>query len=479
MSGTFFGLEIARRGLMAQQAALNTTGHNIANQGTEGYTRQRVNMSATAAIPYPSLVNSPSYGQVGTGVEITTVERMRDQFMDTRFRENNSELGEWDTKAGMLSQIEMFMKEPSDSGLQKVLGDFWQSWQTVANNPTSKESRAVVLERANALVDAIHSTYQSLSQLKQDIDGNPGQNIKGDLDIKVGQINDIADSIAELNKQINELKSLNYSPNDLMDKRDLLVDQLSKMADITVSPIMNGSVDTGMISIKINDMTPGNSQYLIDNINGQNQGISLSGTDVQVGGVTVQVNSGELKGLADSSKTITDYMDKLDAFVYNLADSINTIHKNGADFNGNDGVDFFSYSSAIPSPPTGAAASIQVNITDPLEIAASTKSGSISDNNGENATNIANKLMSLNGDYYSIIGDLGVKSSDAQRRKGNADNITGSIDQFRASVSQVSLDEEMTNIIKYQQAYNAAARTITAVDEMLDKIINSMGLVGR
>lgn len=227
MRSTFSGLEIAKRGMFTQQSALNTTGHNIANANTPGYTRQRVNFEQTE--PYPNAsINRPHIpGQTGTGVQAGTIERVRDSFLDTQFRYENNKSGYWDSRADALLKMEEIMNEPSETGLSKSFDRFWQSMQDLALNPTNAGARSVVRERGKAVAETFHYLSTSLKAVQGEL--------KSELEVSVKEINSLANQINSINKQISEIEPHGYLANDLYDERDRLLDQLSGLSNVKIS----------------------------------------------------------------------------------------------------------------------------------------------------------------------------------------------------------------------------------------------------
>ncbi|WJQ81128.1 flagellar hook-associated protein FlgK [Brevibacillus brevis] len=485
MRSTFHGLEVAKRGIFAQQTALNTTGHNISNANTEGYTRQRVNMQATTGIPYPSLNASKEPGILGTGVQVTDIQRLREGFLDLQFRNENKTLGYWDQRVDAINKIEQIMNEPSETGLQKVMDQMWQAWQDLSKDPTSSSARAVVRERSNAVAETFSGIYNHLQTIQRDFD-----NVVG---IKVAEINSLGEQIAQVNKMINEVVPHGYTPNDLYDQRDVLLDKLSKLTDTRVVQTNNGMVDVlveGSPFVTANTTTP-----LATVRNG------ITGFyDITLGGAAFIPRQGGLAGLVEArDQLLPETMKRLDVLAINLTKEINEIHKTGFSLSdiqnggGSSGIPFFVDSVVGGANPTGAN-KIKINpaILSSLDAIAVGKQPSVGNN--ENALAIASikfkiiapglgpndfKEATTMDDYYrNAVGQIGVYGQEATRNQKNAETIVGMVENQRQSVSGVSIDEEMSNLVKYQHAYNASARAITSVDEILDKVINGMGRVG-
>jgi flagellar hook-associated protein 1 len=542
MRSTFHGLEVAKRGMFTQQSALYVTGHNIANANTPGYSRQRVNFVQTEPYP-PASMNRPQIpGQMGTGVEAGSIERVRESFLDLQYRGENNKLGYWEARADALKKMEDIMNEPSDNGLSKTMDQFWQALQDLSVNPENEGARSVVRQRGLAVVETFHYLYDSLSQIKRDL-GN-------EIGVTITEINSLAQQISKINQQISEIEPHGYLPNDLYDERDRLIDQLSKLVNVQIEKIPSGGnalkIAEGMYNIYLVDSNgnpikdgSGNIIYLVqgstansfsfpntedtdgDNVPESNvQKLVLAGNDIFFAPsptFDVTFPSGKLRGLIESfgykydsgGGTIVnkgiypEMISNLDNLAYTFGTVFNAIHKEGYGLNSTTKAPAFFDEFTLTVP--GAAKNIKLSsaIDNLSNIAASTKPGV--SGNGNNALNLASvgKILLSSGtvnlidvsislpaslpltsgtiqsNYQGWIGKLGVDGQQAERLKNNSEVLRQSAEERRQSVSSVSLDEEMTNMIKYQHAYNAAARQITAIDEMLDKIINGMGIVGR
>jgi len=517
--GTFQGLELSKRALYAQQGALYTTGHNIANVNTEGYSRQRVNFESTTPFPVPSRVMPQIPGQVGTGVGIGTVERIRNKFLDMQFRSENSRHEHWNTKQEALGRLESLLNEPSESGLMSTMDQFWQSLQDLAANPENDGARSVVAQRGLAVAE----TFNYLSKSMQSIQGD----LKEQIDGSVKDINALLRNINNLNEQIQKLEPHGLLANDLYDKRDQLIDSLSEQMNIKVhySKSSSSSLDIadGLVSIEIVDESGqsfGDGVYLLEvkedeplseAVNeisvtyeqGEGTGtydnapvssIQVDGYD-NIGDLDLLASVGSLSALVESygyqsdDGVIGDYPEvlaKLNEMASEFANAFNSVHESGNDANGEDGVSFFEIKDGFEGL---SAESITVN-KDILKngnlIAASAPDkGS---KNGNNALKLAdvfdNAIEGLNDSsprkfFTSLIGDLAVNTEEAIKMTENTAILQQQVNHSRMSTSAVSLDEEIANLVKFQHAYNASARNMTAIDETIDRIINHMGLVGR
>jgi flagellar hook-associated protein 1 len=492
MRSTFHGLEVSKRGLFAQQAALNTTGHNIANANTEGYSRQRANMQATTGIPYPGMHASMEPGLLGTGVTVVSLQRLREDFLDIQYRNESKREGYWDARLETLEKLEGIMNEPSDTGLQKVMDQMWQAWQDLAKDPTNTSARAVVRERSKAVADTFNSLYNHLQEVQRDLN-----NVIG---VKAMEINSLGQQIATLNRQIGDVVPHGYQPNDLYDQRDVLLDKLSKLVSIQVTPAANGMVN---VTIEGREFVNGTQSQPVATQQNAQTGL----LDLTLGGGSFVPTTGYMAGVYEArGQIVPDLMHRLDVLAVNLTKEINDLHRTGVSLqdikNGGASSDlpFFVDASAPAGSkdyPKGAG-SIAINPAilaslDAIAAAQPEASGTPAGNN-KNALAIAaikfkvlqpgtgpNDLQesSTLDDYYRYtIGQLGIDAQEAMRNQQNAELIVGTIDNQRQSVSGVSIDDEMAELVKYQHAYNASARVMTSVDEILDKVINGMGRVG-
>src|SRR5699024_4665095 len=210
--GTFYGLEMARKALFAQQSAIYTTGHNIANANTEGYSRQRVNFQTTTPFPMPSRVQPQIAGQMGTGVKVGAVQRIRDQFLDAQYRAENSKLGYWQTKSTSFSRMENLLNEPSEHGLSHVMDEFWQSLNELSVHPDNTGARKVVAERGLAVAETFNYLSKNLKSIQGDLKSQI--NAMAGADNESSDINSILRQINAINMQVQKLEPHGYVAND-------------------------------------------------------------------------------------------------------------------------------------------------------------------------------------------------------------------------------------------------------------------------
>jgi flagellar hook-associated protein 1 FlgK len=457
-------LTTALSALYAQRRGLDVTGHNIANANTEGYSRQRVDLVANGG-PMAAAIYSRWNG-VGQGVDVAGVERLRDAFLELRSAQEHGVLGELSTSQQLLARIELSFGEPSDLGLAAQFNDYYASWGDVANNPTDMAARRALLESAQTLTSNIRNAAQTMDTLRSDL--------VGQATAQLDAVNNAAASIADLNKNILDNTNAGLSPVDLMDQRDLLVAKLSEMVGVSVKSVEGGVVDVFVGGTAIVRGATAESLTLTDTAGPPR----MAGITWAKDGYPATVSGGSISALINGANYTIDgdngYLAKLDAMAVSLRDTVNNVHVGGKDLYENAGVDFFTGNGALD---------IQVSadlLADPRLLAASSAGGGYADNTNALA------LSALAGDadgpdqlYRAMIVELGVEAQAVNRRVGIQTAVTAQVDDARDAQAGVNLDEEMTNMLSYQRAYEAAARFMTAIDQMLDTLVNSTGLVGR
>ena len=315
------------------------TGHNINNVATKGYSRQRVVMrSFDKPLEAPSLNRAERAGQLGQGAEITTIERIRDEFIDSKIMTELGESGYWNTKYEYLKQLEAIYNEPGTNNLRNDLDAFWDAWQEMAVNPSERGTRLVLVERA----DRINS---SLNYMFEQMNGMRG-NLNNLIESKVNRINDIANSIKDLNVEIVKQQALGQNPNDLLDRRDLLLDELSSIANVDIKSV---DPDETMIYIGSRALVQGN---IVSKLSLERSASNEGMFDIYWEKDNVQVNlgGGELKALLEMRDIDTvQAINDLDTLAINLADSVNEIHRSGFGLNQETGIDFFTMTKNTPS----------------------------------------------------------------------------------------------------------------------------------
>jgi len=547
MRSTFYGLEIARKSLHVNQANLEVTAHNIANANTKGYSRQQVIQKAIEPDTGMGLFTAYGGYAVGGGVEIQQVRQIRDAYLDIQYRKELMGLGEWEVKRDILSYIEAIFNEPSESGINTVLNEFFNALQALSLNPEDPTTRATVQQKALALTENIRNVYTKLEELQREAN----QAIIAYVD----DINAYAQEIAALNEQIFKFETTGKPANDLRDQRNLIVDNLSKIVQVSVYEDANGrfrvdiagqtlvshtkvyQLDTVARSSSINGMPyPKNNHIDVDelvevvwkdtgekvNITGgilkgyidMRDGIGgeeepLPGIPQELSGTTQTPGQFQPAPNQNTEYGIPYYMRMWNLFAHTLMITFNEIHRQGYTLNGEDGINFFSDGSPNFDPsnirqPIAKFITISDEIRNDWNNIATIYFDEEDIRNGMdpqdpnfnpadakgNNKNIL-RLLDLRQKTYvpecdnmdnftkALISTLGVASRQAAHMADNQEILVNEMDKRRESISGVSLDEEMANMVRFQHAYNASARILTAIDEMLEVLISRMGVVGR
>ena len=463
MSGTFSSLNSALTALRYNRVAMDVASGNIANVGTEGYARRRVNAAAVGAPAQPAMWSR--YDGAGDGVAVSGVDRMVDALLDVRARREHGNQSYLDIRQTVLERVESGIGEPGDNGVAAAIADFRTGWHDLVNNPGSDAARAQVLGRAATLADALRVQSRNIDTES------------GDLRVRaladVAEVNTVASDLAATNKSI-AIASLNGTDAGvLLDKRDQLAMRLSELTGATTTLRADGGFDVSVNGVALVTGQDAGTLQIASGITatGDSDGnpiayaiVDGSGTTALPAGMT-----GEIGGVTDLlTTTLPAYTAGLDAVAQQLADEINTQHQAGYDAAGNPGQAFFSYDPAHP------AASLAVALTAPDQVAASSIAGGGLD--AGNATALAT-ATDVEDSYQRLINGFGTEVASVRRLAANQQVLTSQVDGSREQLSGVNLDEEMVTMLSSQRAYEAAARVMTTVDSVLDTLINRTGLV--
>jgi flagellar hook-associated protein 1 FlgK len=449
---SFDGLRIALSSLQAQRRALEVTGQNVANVATEGYSRQRISQAANAGSVVPAIFARPS--GVGGGVLASNVERARDQFVEVRANQEHAVDANLRQVQGTLDRVELAFGEPGDNGLGAQISDFLAGWDDVANTPNDNAARSQLVERAQTLVTSFGQIDATLQAVRA--------NSIEELQSSIVDVNATASRIAELNQQIQVAVTSGLSPNDLMDQRDLAASHLASSVGATIRPMGKGIVD---VYVGGTALVRGSSynQLRVDVASAPPQTVSVVWSkDSQPAGVTGQAGG----QLTTANDIVPRYRADLASVATHLHDEVNTIHTTGFGLDGVTGRDFFAYSS------TGALVVDPAIAANPSKVAASSSATATKDGS------IAGRIAALTGtesSYRDFVVRMGVESQTATRRVEIQTGITDQVDTAREASSGVDVDEEMTNMLMYQHAYDAAARLMTTINDSLDTLINLVG----
>jgi flagellar hook-associated protein 1 FlgK len=431
---TLQGLQTALSGLIAEQTALDTTGNNIANANTEGYSRETAVLEPNAPLPIPALSTLTGQGaQLGTGVNAAAITRIRNDYLDVQYRAQNSALSSASTRSEVLEQAQNALGEPSTGGIASQLSAFWTAWNSLADAPASGPAKQEVVAAGEQLA----STFNELSAQLSGISHEAGEQYEA-LAGPGGEVENYASQIAQLNGQIKLAEGAGQQPNAMLDRRDLLLDKLSSLAQVTVTeqPDHTDTVGFGEAAKPLVEGTTVNwPQALTEAAGGQ---------------------LGALLGLTGPKGALTSIQASLGSVTETLASSVNAQLPKP----------FFSGGGATPLAVALTAGEVRAS--------ASTAVG---------ANEAALAVAALRGGageqgYAQLVEQVGSDVRTAKDDQTNLQTTVTAINDQRQSVSGVSLDEEMTNLISFQRGYQASARTLTAMDSMLETLIEHTGTVG-
>jgi len=437
-------LETSKRSLLNHQSAINTTANNIANVYTEGYTRRTVDLSKL----------SLGFGQMREDA----VSRVKNRFLDNQIWYENQALGKESMNEMLMTQVETIFGEPSDAGLANMLSEFWDAWANLANTPESESSRSLVRDKGILL----SNTFNRLDHNMKNLQRQSGIEIQQ----KVKEINQLIDQLGTVNKQIDAHRS-----DDLLDQRDVLLGELSEKVDISITENESGTVEVvagGHILVS-EDFT----NRLKINTTQDKDGLFYIEIKTIEGDKSVDAKSGQLGGLLEfHNDRVSSYMSSLDEAAVAISKEVNNIHTQGFNLNGVTEMNFFN-DKVTGAGDFGLTAEI---LSDSTLIASSSDSDSQGNSNIAQAISdlqfgVLIKGKSVMDHYNSIIADVGNKVQEARFINDNQEKIIQQLQIQRASVTGVSLDEEMTQLIQFEQAYEAAARMITTLDEMVQTVL--------
>jgi flagellar hook-associated protein 1 FlgK len=462
---SFSGIHLALQAILANQNAMEVVSHNVSNANTEGYHRQEAVFTASPPQTTGGWISSNLSHSIGTGVTMDSVQRYSMKFTDMRYRSELSETGRWQSQAELLTTLELTLADTSVDSIATRLDEFWGTWQALANDPEDSALRQDVMSKAESLALSFNSRSQRLHDLRVD------QNLA--IIERVNDINEMGQQIADLNEQIAQVLTTGGQPNDLFDKRDLLLDKLSQIAGATSNVEDNGHVN---VSIAGHFLVIGTTSYEVSTTTNAENLVELEWAD----GATFQTLQGELLGLFEGRDTvIVEQQDWLDELANTLITEVNALHVTGVGMNNETGYNLFTGTDAM---------SMRFNSADITVNRVATAYNLDSPGDGNLAKDIADLQNALlfHGGTSTIkqynnerIGALALDVSQAENLAADHALVKEALFTQREEVAGVNLNEEAADMVKYQMAYNAAARLMTAIDEMLDKVINGMGLVGR
>jgi flagellar hook-associated protein 1 FlgK len=478
MASTFGGINTALTSLYAQRRGLDVAGQNIANANTEGYTRQRVRLVSQTGTLHPGIYTTTD--QVGAGVSVAGVERLRNLYLEERGRVEHGNSAYLSSQAASYEQIESILAEPSDTALQARLSDMWDAWNDVANNGQDPATRTALLERSRTVATTLNDAYATLSS---QFDSQHSQ-----VDAYTKQVNNLATSIADMNRQIVVSTQAGTPSNELQDERDRRIMELSTLVGATAQAKPNGAVNvyvgnTALVEGFTARALQPRGPTTLAGITATDK-VSLQWTDTHADAAAGGTMGAMLNTM---NNVIPGVVSDLDTVAVNLRDTVNmamvgdgsTANPWGYTEAGARGTEMFTGSTA---------ADLTVAINDPADVAVSRGNptpdpldppAALDHDVADYLAGVGASGSGPDADYRAMIGRLGVSAQAANRRSEVQDAVTQQVDVSREGESGVNLDEEMVNLLTFQRGYEAASRVLTTIDSMLDQLINRTGLVGR
>ncbi|MEQ1932354.1 MAG: flagellar hook-associated protein FlgK [Fimbriimonadaceae bacterium] len=458
MSNTFGSLSMIGNAMRAYQSALEVAGHNIANSNTVGYSRQQIG--------YRSVQGNLVYGGansyvLGNGVSIAGVNRAREFLTERSMRQSTSDLAQFETLANSLSSIEGIFPEPGPNGIGDALSKFFDSWSALASNPNDPGARIQVQNAGLTLTSRVRSAYESMDSMVLDF----GTQINTTFD----RVDVLSDQISKLNQEIASKVGSGATPNDLLDLRDSALLELSSLIDIKTTELDGGSVSVQSGNFVL--VHGASADKIPRNYDAATQTITSGGTTSLVGG-------GKLLGLMQSLNKGETYQGNLDTLANNLRIQINTIHQSGLTKSGATGVNFF----ADANPQTGATNfSLSVEVLSSVDNIVVNNTGKAGDGGlalalskvrDASVSGLGSKTFKA---YYGeFVAGIGSDSNYAKDQFNTEGAVAASIEARRQSESGVNLDEEMSNMLRFQRSYQAAAQALKVMDEVTEQLVNML-----
>lgn len=423
MSGLLSTLNTAKSGMNVSQVAIQTTSHNISNINTPGYSRQRINQSASSPYSMPGKNSNFGAGQIGTGAQIDNVTRIRNSFYDYQYRSESHKYVSTSVKYEYFKNIEGIFNEPSDTAISSSLNSFFNSWSELSKDPQSSGVKSVVIENGKYLSNSINSAFKRLESLEEGLDKQS--------EYIMDEVNSMLSQLDKLEKNIKIIQGSGKSPNDFLDQRDQLLDNLS-------------------FKLNINDKDVKATLKKAYDANGK---VTLD--DLTKSGVKI---SGELEGTLSMKQEINKYKDGLKQLSNTITSNVNKAAGQEI-FKAKDG-ELISINPEMLQEPE------KINVTADIALKVyELKSEKV---------NINGKDMTINTFYNSMIQDLGQSSAAVIRDESNQSKLLENIDSSRSSVSGVSLDEEMISLVQLQHTYSANAKVMSTIDSLLDVVVNGL-----
>ena len=447
---------IGKRALIAQQVGMQVVSNNISNAQNPNYSRQDVKFANDLYLKHANFY-------VGSGVTIDDVSRIRDQFYDIKYWQENSDMSKWDSELKYGQLVENTFTDLSGSGISEQLDVFWNNWMDLGNHPQDVGQRTGLVSATNQLINTFHNVDSQLRSI--------ATQANDELEFSINEVNRLITNISDLNKQIAGGATGSGANNTLLDQRDALISELSNYLDVDATYHQDGTVSlTSNYKVIVDQTKAFHFRIESENING------APVTSIYAyGKEKYDFKSGKLKSLVGTVNSgIPDYIEKLDAIANAFVTKVNAIHNKNYNVDGNTNVDFFE-----PSGTTIGSIQLSQDVKNSVWNIAISKDGNAGDGNG--ALDIAdvrssllmqNGTATLNSAFGTIINQIGNEGRNAEQNLQNQSAVVNMIDNQRQAIMGVSIDEEMVNLMKFQTAFGAASRIITTVDEMTQTILN-------
>ncbi len=451
MSGLFGTLDVALQSLLTQQSAVRVTTDNLGNVSTDGYSRRRAVITEQIPVYQGSLIE-------GRGAIVASVESIRDRVLELRLSAEQQQQSATDAFITSLSTVETLFAN-SDSDLGSQVQNFFNSLNQLSTSPTDPSYREGVLTAAGNLAESIQNISRKMTDQSRQIDLS--------IEQTVADVNRLTVAIASINQEVASRDKLGQDAGTLEDQRSNLIAQLASKIDIYISTSADGLTLTTANGEPL--VVAGNA-YPIDSATQGTTGEQhiLAGES----DITSALRGGELGGLIQARQQISSLSAQLDSFAFAFASTVNTAHQNGFDLNGNAGSKLFD----IGAIASGCASVISLAISDPSALAASSDSSSGGNDNLLNMISLQNQPI-IAGEtpaaaYSSLVFQLGGSIANARADLQAGEIVLNQLKNLRGAISGVSLDEESANLIRFQQAYQASARVIQTINDMLDVAVN-------
>ncbi len=455
MGGLNAALNSGKTSLLTNQKAIEITGLNVANVNTPGYSRQNPYLT-----PYPALAFGDYF--IGTGVTVGSVQRAHDNFLAGQINDKGAEFGFENSQINTLAEVEREIGI-GDGSLSDEIDQFFDAWRQLSTNPGGEVERQQVLQRGGLLADKFHNIDTGLQQIRK--------NINIDLTGKIDGINQKLYEIADLNNRISAIELAGQDANSDRDRRDMLLKGLSETLGVT-----GFETSTSTLSVQLPNGMPLVEGDIVTPLEGYVSGVDLQ-LRLKFGDTNINLDrtdvGGEIGGLYQVRDVmIPDVVNRLDTLAYEVSSRINTQHQLGTGLDGVSGRDFFVPLAGV----AGAASSIDMNITQTREVAAGTTSAPGDNTNSLSILGLETAQTIGNDNFVSYYGKIAAKvgvetARNRQAKEGLRDSLD-SLNNLRDSVDGVSLEEEMINLMQYQKGYEASAKFLSTVDEMLDTLLS-------